>query len=88
MSPVHDVVARLRAEFIEMPGMRLKIGQIQRLCGVEGPLCRSALDLLVDEAFLHVSPDGHYARASDGRPFRPKIDRRDQSVRQAPRQAA
>ena len=44
---------RLRAEFLEMPGLQLTFGQVQRLCGVEKELCRMGLD----------SPD---ARTTDG----------------------
>jgi hypothetical protein len=47
-----DVLAqRLRAEYLEMPGMRLTADQVQRLCGIEGTLCRSVLDELVDAKY-------------------------------------
>ena len=42
------LLQRIRAEFLEMPGMRLKPGQVQRLCGIEGAACQMVLDLLVD----------------------------------------
>ena len=58
---------RLRAEFLEMPGLRLTMDQVHRLCGLERPMCSEALDVLVQEHFLCVKPDGRYARASDGR---------------------
>lgn len=58
-------IQRLRAEFLEMPGMRLTAAQVQRLCGVESTMCASALDALVSEGFLVVSADGRYARQSD-----------------------
>jgi hypothetical protein len=35
MGTIEDVRDRLRAEFLEMPGLRLKSEQVQRLCGVE-----------------------------------------------------
>jgi len=35
MRTVQDVLTRLRAEFLEMPGLRLTPEQVQRLCGVE-----------------------------------------------------
>jgi hypothetical protein len=57
---------RIRAEYLEMPGMRLKLAQVQRLCGVERLLCQAVLARLVDEGFLCVKPDGHYARLTDG----------------------
>jgi hypothetical protein len=59
---------RLRSEFIEMPGMRLTVGQVQRLCGVERLICTAVLDALVDENFLRRHADGTYARASNNAP--------------------
>src|SRR5450759_2086869 len=63
---------RLRAEFLEMPGLRLTPGQVQRLCGIERTLCQLVLDSLVDARFLCVSSDGHYARLTDGKIARPR----------------
>ena len=75
MRVVEDVRDRLRAEFLEMPGLRLKFGQVQRLCGVERTICQRALDMLVDEAFLCIREDGHYARLTDGyHPYPAKPD--------------
>ncbi len=59
-------IERLRAEFLEMPGLRLNVKQVQRLCGVDETLCREALDTLVDVKFLRVNSDGTYARITDG----------------------
>ena len=67
MRTIEDALNRLRAEFLEMPGMHLKPAQVERLCGVERGLCQMVLDSLVDARFLRVSADGHYARATDGR---------------------
>jgi hypothetical protein len=35
---------RLRAEYLDMPGLRLTREQVQRLCGLERTTCQSALD--------------------------------------------
>jgi hypothetical protein len=56
---------RIRAEYLEMPGLRLKLEQVQRLCGVDRSVCQMVLESLVDSKFLGVSPDGHYARLTD-----------------------
>lgn len=61
-----DVFNRLRAEFLEMPDLRLKSEQVQRLCGVERTICQMVLDVLVEEEFLCVTLDGHYARLTTG----------------------
>jgi hypothetical protein len=62
---------RLRAEYLEMPGMRLTIQQVQRLCGMDRLLCQAMLDALVDAKFLCVKPNGTYARATDADVPRP-----------------
>jgi hypothetical protein len=72
MRTLEAVLNQLRAEFLEMPGMRLKSEQVQRLCGVEQRLCQMALDSLVDAKFLNVTPDGHYARVTEGEVRRPR----------------
>ena len=67
MRTVSDVLNRLRGEFMEMPGLRLTAEQVQRLCGIERAMCHVVLDSLVESKFLHVKPDGHYARLTTGR---------------------
>jgi hypothetical protein len=66
MRTIEGLLNRLRAEFLEMPGLRLKSAQVQRLCGVERTICEKLLDVLVKEEFLCVTLDGHYARLTDG----------------------
>jgi hypothetical protein len=66
MRTIEDVLNQLRAEFIEMPGMRLQVKQVQRLCGIEQMMCQQVLDSLLESNFLCLKPDGHYARLTDG----------------------
>jgi hypothetical protein len=66
MRTTQDLIARIRAEFLEMPGMRLTRRQVQRLCGIESTLCQTVLDSLVQEKFLSVKPDGSYGRLTEG----------------------
>ena len=75
MTTLEDVVNRLRAEFMEMPGLRLTSRQVQRLCGVEQTLCQLGLDVLVEMKFLSVKSDGVYARTTDGAVSRPRMAR-------------
>lgn len=63
---------RLRSEFLEMPGLRLTVPQVQKLCGIESHLCRAVLDALVDAGFLTVDAQNRYARASGGPTVRPR----------------
>ena len=57
---------RVRAAYLEMPGLRLTLQQTQRLCGVEREMCQVVLDALVEADFLCAKTDGTYARVSDG----------------------
>jgi len=63
-----EVIRRIRAEYVEMPGMILVADQVERLCGVEPALCRMALDTLVQTRFLRQRADGAYVRVSSGEP--------------------
>jgi hypothetical protein len=66
------VLERIRAEYLEMPGLRLTVAQVTRLCGVERSTCTMALDSLVDAKFLCLKSDGAYARLTDGEIPRPR----------------
>ena len=57
-----QVIQRIRAEYLEMPGLTLKPEQVQRLCGVDGAVCQSVLEALVESGFLSQRADGAYAR--------------------------
>jgi hypothetical protein len=65
-SPDQQMLERIRVEYLEMPGLKLKREQVQRLCGIEPSMCQVALDLLVTSNFLWVKSDGCYARLADG----------------------
>ncbi len=67
-----EVLERLRAEYLEMPGLRLTIEQVQRLCGIERAICSVALETLVDAKFLCTKPNGAYARVTEGDISRPR----------------
>jgi hypothetical protein len=54
-----------------MPGLQLKAEHVQRLCGIEPTVCDAVLQSLVDDNFLRVKSDGHYARLIDGAMPRP-----------------
>jgi hypothetical protein len=66
MRTIQDVIHRVRAEYLEMPGLRLKSEQLQRLCGIDRSVCQIVLDTLVDAKFLCVKTDGQYARLTEG----------------------
>jgi hypothetical protein len=67
MTPLPEgLLERLRAEYREMPGMRLTAAQVHRLCGIERAMCQEVLDKLVAARFLWVNAHGAYARLPEG----------------------
>ncbi len=82
-SPNQEVLERLRAEYLEMPGLRLTVEQVQRLCGIERAICSMVLEALVDSNFLCKKSNGAYARSTDGEISRPLAA--DADLRHAPR---
>ena len=85
-APHQVLLARIRGEFMEMPGMKLKLEQVQRVSGIERSVCQIVLDALVEANFLCRKSDGSYARLVDGEIARPrpaKADLRPGATRQA-----
>jgi hypothetical protein len=64
--PHEHLLNRIRAEYLEMPGLRLTFQQMQRLFGIERTVCQTVLDSLVDAWFLCAQLDGRYALSTDG----------------------
>jgi hypothetical protein len=60
-----DLLARIRGEYTEMPGMSLTLDQMVRLSGIERTICQGVLDALVEAKFLTLKPDGRYARGTE-----------------------
>jgi hypothetical protein len=57
---------RIRAEFVEMPGMRLTRAQIGRLWGLDRATCDRLIDALIGAGFLKRTAKDVYARADHG----------------------
>ena len=47
-----ELRGRIRAEYVDMPGMNLTLNQASRLFGAEPVACARALDALVRDGFL------------------------------------
>jgi hypothetical protein len=60
--PYQQAFDRIRAEFLEMPGMTLTPEQVRRLCGVDINVCEGVLNDLVRARFLTSTTDGSYRR--------------------------
>ena len=54
---------RIRAEYLEMPGLRLTREQAQRLWGLDADTCLQFLELLTSERFLDLSAQRHIRSA-------------------------
>jgi hypothetical protein len=61
MSPSTHLINRVRSEFIEMPGLRLRLDQAQRLWNLDRVSCENVLRSLVEAKFLD-RVDEMYAR--------------------------
>jgi len=60
------LLARIRSEFVEMPGLHLTLPQAQRLWGLDERTCREILNALVDMRFLARRRNGSFVRAPAG----------------------
>jgi hypothetical protein len=69
-----QLLRRVRAEFDEMPCLRLTRGQAQRLFGLAPGVCDRVLASLVTDGMLRCGPDGRYALHASG--VRPPLRRR------------
>lgn len=67
-APKHEMLTRIRGEYLEMPGLRLTQAQAQRLWGLNAHTCASLLQRLIEDNFLCLRHDGMYSRLSDGEP--------------------
>ena len=59
-----DLLRRVQAEFLEMPGLRLTRAQARRLWALDDTLCEAVLSALVDARFLVQSRNASFIRAS------------------------
>ena len=60
-----QLLARVRAEFEEMPCLRLTRGQAQRLFGLRADICERILNALVSNRTLYRDSDGRYRMQDD-----------------------
>ena len=64
-----DLIRRLKAEFLEMPGLKLTNAQAQRLWALDPVSCSLLLETLVDVKFLFRTRDGAFMRVEHGSPL-------------------
>jgi hypothetical protein len=58
-------LARIRAEYLEMPGLALTLNQAARLWGSDCTVVEPLLRTLVDSGFLWRTDNGQYVRRAD-----------------------
>ncbi len=68
---IASMVDRVRAEFMTMPGLRLLRHDLERLCGIEPPVCQRVLEQLAAAKCLRRHADGTYSRLTEGREASP-----------------
>jgi hypothetical protein len=61
-----DWIQIVRAEYLEIPGLRLTKDQVQRLWGLDPLTCEALLAALVDVRFLRRTHQDAYVRADAG----------------------
>jgi hypothetical protein len=85
---VRDLVERVRAEYLEMPGLRLTSEQLARLCGIDRGMCDLVLEALSDRKFLALGSDGRYGRLTGGESIQTRRARADLDASTRPRKAS
>jgi hypothetical protein len=60
MPPLEYLVARVRGEYGEMPGLHLTVDQACRLWHMDGSTCETVLEQLVRDSFLEKTGTGAY----------------------------
>ena len=63
--PVTEWTDRVRAEYLEMPGLTLTRWQMRRLWLLDASLCDAVVDALVASGFLWRRPNNTLARLSN-----------------------
>ena len=61
---IDQLVTRIRAEFLELPGLRLTLSQASRLFGIDRAACEHVFHELVTHRFLKTMGDGSFIRRS------------------------
>ena len=62
---IEAVLRRVRAEFVEMPGLRLTPAQATRLWGLEQDSCHTVINALVASSFLRWTATGAITRSDE-----------------------
>lgn len=72
-SAITELLRRIRAEYVEMPGLNLTAPQAQRMWGLDCATCETVLATLVEATFLSRTRKGLFVMAAAQRPDQPRI---------------
>ncbi len=61
---LEQAMRRARADYKEMPGLRLTAAQASRLWALDAPLCAAVLSQLVEQGFLARAANAAFVRAA------------------------
>ena len=75
-----DLLQRVKAEFAEMPGLRLTQAQACRMWGLDPATCTEMLTRLIDANFLFRTRDGAFMRVDGGTPLKASLRPRAMAV--------
>jgi hypothetical protein len=64
---IGEWMARVQSEYLEMPGMALNKGQMQRLWSLDAPTCDTVVERLLDLGFLYHTSRDTYIRIDSWR---------------------
>jgi len=65
LTHLENLAWQIEAEYEEMPGMRLTLPQIRRLCGLSSNDCGKVIDYLVSAGRLAQDADGRFYLEAD-----------------------
>jgi len=74
-APADDLLRRLKAEFLEMPGLKLTMAQAQKLWALDPTSCSLMLETLVNVNFLWRTRDGAFMRVEHRTPANVQMTR-------------
>ena len=66
MPQLQKAIARMEAEYHEMPGLVLTLREAERLLGLDQATCERAVEVLMGRRFLKQLPTGAYLRNRPG----------------------
>jgi hypothetical protein len=71
--PANDLLRRIQAEFLEMPGLRLTEPQARRLWDLDAISCSTVVSVLVEGGFLFRTSEGSFMHVEQAKPVKAEL---------------